>query len=134
MRPKPYLALGPRPASCQKSVGRGPPRFFPRIKVGYAGPTMKLLPVSLVFAALVGSGLALGSASAEDPKPCVKPTLPQVKAACDKGGQAEAKKMMKGIVDKGKAAGKEIKCLSCHKDLKAFEQTANAMADLKALL
>lgn len=95
---------------------------------------LRILPVSFVLAALVGSGLALGNASAEDPKPCVKATLPQVKAACDRGGQAEAKKMMKGIVDKAKAAGKEIKCLSCHKDLKAFELTPNGMADLKALL
>lgn len=91
-----------------------------------------ITPVAV--AALIASGFAAGVASAEDPKPCSKPTLPQVKAACDRGGQAEAKKMMKAIVDKAKAAGKDTKCVSCHANLKDFALTDNAMADLKALL
>jgi|LNFM01.2.fsa_nt_gb hypothetical protein len=95
---------------------------------------LRKLPIALAFAALFSTGLVLGTASAEDPKPCTNATLPKVKAACDKGGQAEAKKMMKGIVDKAKAAGKDTKCLSCHENLKDYKQTANAMADLKALL
>lgn len=95
---------------------------------------LRTLPVSLAIATLFCTGLVIGNADAEDPKPCTNATLPKVKAACEKGGQAEAKKLMKSVVDKAKAAGKEIKCNSCHKELKTFEQTPNAMADLKALL
>lgn len=96
---------------------------------------LRMLLTSTAFAALFSLGLVLGGdASAEDPKPCVAATLPKVKAACEKGGQAEVKKLMKAVVDKAKAAGKETKCLSCHENLKDFKQTANAMADLKPLL
>jgi hypothetical protein len=95
---------------------------------------LRKLPLSLALGALFCAGLTLSTANADGPKPCIKATLPQVKAACDKGGQDEAKKMMKGIVDKSKAAGKEIKCNSCHENLKDYKQTANAMADLKKLL
>jgi hypothetical protein len=95
---------------------------------------LRTLPVSLAIAALFCTGLVIGNADAEDPKPCTNATLPKVKAACEKGGQAEAKKLMKTVVDKAKAAGKEIKCNSCHENLKDFKQTPNAQADLKPLL
>jgi len=95
---------------------------------------LRTLPLSLAISAIFCAGLSLGTASAEDPKPCTNATLPKVKAACEKGGQAEAKKLMKTVVDKAKAAGKETKCNSCHENLKDYKQTPNAMADLKALL
>jgi hypothetical protein len=95
---------------------------------------LRTLPISIAIAALFCTGLAMGTAGAEDPVPCTNATLPKVKAACEKGGRAEVKKLMKSIVDKAKAAGKEIKCNSCHENLKDFKQTANAQADLKALL
>lgn len=81
-------------------------------------------------------GLAVSSASADGPKPCLKTTyaVAQVKAACDSGGQDAVKKLMKAAVDKAKAAGADTKCVSCHENLKDFALTANAVADLRPLL
>lgn len=95
--------------------------------------------IALALCAVFGVGLAVssvGAAPAEPIKPCSKATydVAQLTTACGRGGQAEAKKWMKTIVDKAKAAGKDTKCLSCHENLKDFTSTANAAADLKALL
>lgn len=86
--------------------------------------------------ALVGVAASLGDARADGPKPCLKASyeIAQVQAACTAGGQDAVKKLMKAAVDKGKAAGKEIKCASCHSSLKDFTLTPNAVADLKPLL
>jgi hypothetical protein len=94
------------------------------------------LRLALVLSSVFTAGLVVSSASADGPKPCLKANyeIAQVKAACDKGGQDEAKKMMKALTDKAKAAGKEIKCNSCHENLKDYKLTPNGMADLKKML
>lgn len=94
------------------------------------------LAFAVTIVTLFTGGLWLSKAQADDPKPCIKAKqeTAQVQAACDKGGLDAAKKMMKEIVDKQKKAGNEIKCQSCHKDLKKFELTPNGMADFKKLL
>jgi hypothetical protein len=77
-----------------------------------------------------------GSAQADDAKPCVgkKFDFPKVKAACEKGGQAEAKKIMKAAVKKMKADGKDVNCKSCHTELKQYKNKDNAVKDLKGYL
>lgn len=99
---------------------------------------MKRTPLVLALAlcSFAGLALSLGQASADGPKPCkaTKFDFPQVKAACDAGGVDAAKKLMKSVVDKAKAAGKEVNCNACHKDLKEYALTPNAVADLKPLM
>ena len=53
--------------------------------------------------------------------------------ACNKGGRAEAKKMMKEMVKQAKAAGQKFTCDGCHKDLDNYELTKNAADDFKKL-
>lgn len=89
------------------------------------------LPLSLAV-----MGLWLGAAQA-DTKPCIATSfkIAQVEAACKAGGQTAAKKMMKTATDKAKAAGEDINCKSCHKDLKTFELTGpDTVARMKKLL
>jgi hypothetical protein len=54
-----------------------------------------------------------------------------VEKACKEGGRKAAKDVMKAAVKKAKAAGKDIKCKDCHKDLKSYELKDNAVDDLK---
>ncbi len=100
--------------------------------------TMRKSNLALVVTTitLFTGGLWLSHAQADGPKPCIKAKqqTPQVQAACDAGGLEGAKKMMKEIVDKQKKAGNQIKCQTCHKDLKGFELTPNGLADLKKML
>ncbi|HTM46114.1 MAG TPA: hypothetical protein VL137_14235 [Polyangiaceae bacterium] len=56
---------------------------------------------------------------------------PSVEKACKDGGRKAAKKLMKEASKKYKADGKDWKCNHCHKDLKAYELTDNAVKDLK---
>jgi hypothetical protein len=98
----------------------------------------RLVPVSL-FAFVAAAGLYLGAAStaqADDADKCTSKDFktPQVKKACADGGRKGAKTMMKGLVKKAKAGGAEINCKTCHTSLKTFENTDNAVADLKKLL
>ena len=85
-----------------------------------------------VFAGLFAGGVLAGQASAEG-KPCKadKFEFKKVEKACKEGGQTAVKKLMKGIVKKMKADGKEVKCKSCHNSLKEFDLTDNAVKDLK---
>jgi hypothetical protein len=53
--------------------------------------------------------------------------------ACAKGGRGEAKKMMKEMVKRAKAAGQKFTCDGCHKDLDNYELTKNAVEDFKKL-
>lgn len=97
------------------------------------------LVAPFALAAVAFTGVYLGSnaeANADDPKPCqLELKTKQVKAACKKGGQKEAKAMMKNVVKKGKAAGDEkMNCKSCHNSLKTYELTADAHKKLKPLL
>lgn len=57
-----------------------------------------------------------------------------VKAACHSGGRQAAKGVMKGVVKKAKEAGQDLKCTSCHEDMKSFHLKSNAVSDLKQWL
>ena len=57
--------------------------------------------------------------------------LKAVKEACASDGQKGAKKLMKKVVKMSKKAGDEKTCLDCHKDLKSWARTKNAVSDLK---
>lgn len=96
----------------------------------------KLLPLVSVFVAIFGAGVTLSSVHADPPKPCAKATYETagLQAACKSGGLDAAKKYMKGLVDKAKAAGSSTKCNDCHTNLKTYELTPNAKTDLKPLL
>jgi hypothetical protein len=81
----------------------------------------KLIDVgALLAAALLGSTAAAG----EDCTVATKGDSP-VAQACQKGGRAEAKKVMKGAVKAAKDKGKKFDCDDCHKDV------ANDKFDLK---
>ena len=58
----------------------------------------------------------------------------QVKAACKEGGRKAAKKIMKQVVKDSRKAGDDKTCLDCHKDLKTFANTKNAVEDLRKFL
>lgn len=72
-----------------------------------------------LVAGLVGGLFAVGGAVwADDAGKCMKATKgdnPVVKA-CAQGGLKEAKRAMKDMVKKGKAAGVKFDCDDCHKD------------------
>jgi hypothetical protein len=55
----------------------------------------------------------------------------QVASACKSGGRKSAKVIMKNAVAKAKAAGTDLKCTSCHEDMKEFHLKSNAVGDLK---
>jgi len=54
----------------------------------------------------------------------------KVKAACTEGGRTSAKKLMKGVVKKAKAAGEKVNCKTCHTSLKTFALTKDAHTKL----
>ena len=58
----------------------------------------------------------------------------QVREACQKGGRAAVKVLMKHTVDKAARAGTKLKCLGCHKDRKTFELEPDAPETLKKWL
>jgi hypothetical protein len=58
-------------------------------------------------------------------------TYPAVEKACKDGGRKAVKEVMKAAVKKAKAAGKDVKCTSCHEDMKGYKLKDNAVADLK---
>jgi outer membrane protein OmpA-like peptidoglycan-associated protein len=53
--------------------------------------------------------------------------------ACAKGGQAEAKKVMKSLVKEAKDRGGKFQCDDCHKDTDSYELKPNAREDFKKL-
>jgi hypothetical protein len=57
-----------------------------------------------------------------------------VREACRTGGRPAAKALMKKMVTKAKETNPDIKCSSCHQDMKSFELKDNALTDLKKLL
>jgi hypothetical protein len=59
---------------------------------------------------------------------------PAVEKACKDGGRKAVKEVMKGAVKKAKAAGKDVKCTSCHEDTKDFKLKDNAVKDLKPFI
>jgi hypothetical protein len=87
----------------------------------------------------LGAGLsAAGSSFAGDDKPCVIATDAKSKSpvaeACAKGGLPEAKKVMKDLVKKGRAAGKKFECDDCHKNDTGYDLTPQGRDNFKALL
>jgi len=100
---------------------------------------------AIVFSAVFAAGLGLSAVQTahaegeeeEAPSPCKAKTfeIEAVKKACEKGGTAEVKKMMKEAVKKAKAKGEEMNCKTCHESTKEFEKhTKDAVAKLKPLL
>lgn len=90
---------------------------------------------SVLTAALLAAA-AFGLASprlayADDACTTKKFHYPAVEKACKDGGRKAAKEVMKGAVKKAKAAGKDVKCTSCHEDTKEFKLKSNAVDDLK---
>jgi len=90
----------------------------------------------VLFAALAAAGVAgvlSPSVAHAGDEACTttKFNYPAVKKACQDGGRKAAKELMKGAVKKAKAAGKDVKCTSCHEDTKNFKLKSNAVDDLK---
>jgi hypothetical protein len=71
---------------------------------------------------------------ASDPCSTTKFHFPVIEQACKAGGRKEAKEVMKSIVKMAKGAGKDIKCTSCHEDMRDFRLKDNAIVDLRAFL
>ena len=98
---------------------------------------MKMRRWALCGAIAAGvAGLSFGSVAHADDDPCTasKFSIAKVEQACNSGGRKAAKTLMKAAVKKAKGAGESVNCKSCHKDLKAFALTDNAVADLKKWL
>ncbi len=92
---------------------------------------------TLILSVTAVAGLGAGFAQAGDVKPCVATTfkIAKVKAACESGGQAAAKKLMKTATDKAKAAGEDMNCKTCHSDLKTYAITgADTVAKIQKWL
>ena len=96
-------------------------------------PLRFALASALTVAAAVGA-FAPKSALADDACTTKKFNYKAVAAACKDGGRKAAKEIMKGAVKKAKAAGKDVKCTSCHEDTKDFVLKSNAVDDLKPFI
>jgi hypothetical protein len=93
-----------------------------------------VLTMALGAAAMCGV-LAPGVARAGDEACTTKKfNYPAVEKACKDGGRKAVKEVMKGAVKKAKAAGKDVKCTSCHEDTKDFKLKDNAVKDLKPFI
>ena len=89
---------------------------------------------TLLFAAALFF-ISIGTAGAADEGKCTiatKGDSPTAKA-CEKGGRAAAKKLMKDMVKQAKANGQKYTCDGCHKDLDNYELTKTATEDYKKL-
>ena len=77
---------------------------------------------SAVAGAAALATLAPATAQAGDDKCTTKKFhFKAVEKACESGGRKAAKDVMKAAVKKAKAAGKDMKCKSCHEDTKEFK-------------
>lgn len=99
-------------------------RVFPIVGIALAG-------MLFAFGAAIAPTEADAAGSACTSK---KFNFKQVEAACKEGGRKAAKKLMKKVVKQSKKAGDKKTCLDCHKDLKSFANTKNAVADMKKYL
>jgi hypothetical protein len=89
----------------------------------------------LLVATFFVSCIAAGVARAGDEGKCTIATkggTPTAKA-CEHGGRAEAKKLMKDMVKQAKAKGEKFTCDGCHKDLDNYALTKNGEDDYKKL-
>jgi hypothetical protein len=95
---------------------------------------------TLILATAIGAAAVLGvfapSVARAGDEACTtkKFNYPAVEKACKEGGRKAAKEVMKGAVKKAKAAGKDVKCTSCHEDTKNFKLKDNAVDDLKPFI
>jgi hypothetical protein len=94
--------------------------------------TLALLS-ALLGAAVLGGAPSIAHA-ADEACTTTKFHYPVVEKACKEGGRKAVKPIMKAAVQKAKDQGKDIKCTSCHEDMKDFKLKDNAVADLKPLL
>src|SRR4051794_37420755 len=90
----------------------------------------------LLAGALAGSLTFAARGFAPDPPPCTIPPKgdPPVAKACAKGGVPEAKKVMKDLGRKAKAAGTKLECDACHKNDTKYDLTDDARDKFKKLL
>ena len=99
-----------------------------------ASATRSLSPAFLAAAVALAAGLGfVAPQAAEAGDACTTKDFqfPAVKKACESGGRKAAKDLMKQAVKKAKAAGKDMKCKSCHEDMKSYKLKDNAAKDLK---
>jgi hypothetical protein len=95
---------------------------------------------TLILATTIGAAAALGvfapSVARAGDEACTtkKFNYSAVEKACKEGGRKAVKELMKGAVKKAKAAGKDVKCTSCHEDTKDFKLKDNAVDDLKPFI
>jgi len=95
-------------------------------------PTLALLSGMALAAALgVFSPSAAHAGDGDGACAATKFNFPAVEKACKEGGRKAAKDLMKAAVKKAKADGKDVKCTSCHQDMKGYKLKDNAVADLK---
>jgi hypothetical protein len=91
--------------------------------------------LALVAAVAFGAGAGVLSPSVahagDEACTTTKFHYPAVEKACKEGGRKAAKEVMKGAVKKAKAAGTDLKCTSCHEDMKDFKLKDNAVKDMK---
>lgn len=96
------------------------------------GPIAAALLAAFLFVSFAGS--RAGADEGKDGKCTIAVKGDSATAkACAKGGRGEAKKMMKEMVKRAKAAGQKFTCDGCHKDLDNYELTKNAVEDFKKL-
>ena len=89
----------------------------------------------LGLATFMACALATAVAGAADEGKCTIATKGDnaIVQACNKGGRAEAKKVMKDMVKQAKANGKKFTCDGCHKDLDNYELSKSATDEFKKL-
>jgi len=102
-------------------------------------PRSRSLPTTALLSALLAAaafGVLVPSVAHAGDEACTtkKFHYPAVEKACKDGGRKAAKEVMKGVVKKAKASGKDVKCTSCHEDTKDFKLKDNAVGDLKPFI
>jgi hypothetical protein len=102
-------------------------------------PSSRSLPTTALLSAILAAaafGVMVPSVAHAGDEACTtkKFHYPAVEKACKEGGRKAAKEVMKGAVKKAKAAGKDVKCTSCHEDTKDFKLKDNAVNDLKPFI
>jgi hypothetical protein len=119
----PSAAAAPAEATATPTAASAPPAEKGASKGAKAAPEAHAAPTG---AAAAYSG----------PDPCETRDFhyPALANACREGGRKAAKGVMAGVVKKAKAAGEDLKCTSCHEDMKSFHVKPNAVADLKKWL
>ena len=86
------------------------------------------------MAAVIAAGTAMtGRALSADCAIATKGESP-VARACNEGGLIQAKRTMRDLVKKGRAAGTKFECDDCHKNDTNYELTAQARDNFKRLL